>query len=526
MNSIVDHPVESSAIDGLRRGVSWPKASALVLGGLLLLLALFWHTAVSIVAIWARSETFTHGFLIVPIVVYLIWLKRKALTAVAPQPSYMGLALLAGAGIVWLVSNVAGVLVFEQFGFVAMIPAFVLTVLGWRVARVILFPLSFLFLAVPFGEIFIPPMMTFTADFTVGALQLTGIPVYREGTFFSIPSGNWSVVEACSGLRYLIASFTLGTLYAYLTYRSAFRRTVFVVLSILVPIIANGMRAYLIVMIGHLSNMQLAVGIDHLIYGWIFFGIVIILLFWIGAFWREDLNDTQAQAQTVSASGFGATLPQLGAAALLSLGLLAVWPAYAKFVEGRSNEGAVTLIAPGATAQWEAVTTPQAPWTPHYQGDRAHLLQAYAQGDQQVQLYIAFYRNQTQDRELINSQNFLVASDNHALENVGESDQTIQINGRRLTMVETRLRAPDSRLLVWQWYWLDGHNTVNPYIAKALEARQKLSGKGDDGAAIIISTPYSDDIKAARARLQVFTDDMYRSIERSLIYARESGAKR
>lgn len=523
MNSIVDHPVESSAVTDLRRGVSWPKALALVLGGLLLLLALFWQTAVSIVAIWERSETFTHGFLIVPIVVYLIWLKRKALAAVAPQPSYMGLALLAGAGIVWLVSKVAGVLVFEQFGFVAMIPAFVLTVLGWGVARVILFPLSFLFLAVPFGEIFIPPMMVFTADFTVGALQLTGIPVYREGTFFSIPSGNWSVVEACSGLRYLIASFTLGTLYAYLTYRSALRRTVFVILSILVPIIANGLRAYMIVMIGHLSNMQLAVGIDHLIYGWVFFGIVIILLFWIGAYWREDLNDTQPQA--VSASGLGATLPQLAAASLLSLGLLAVWPAYAKFVEARSNEGAVTLIAPGASAAWQAVNTPQRTWTPHFQGHRAHLLQVYAEGDQQVQLYIAFYRNQTQDRELINSQNFLVASDNHALENVGQSEQSVQINGRRLTMAETRLRAPDRRLLVWQWYWLDGHNTVNPYIAKVLEAKQKLSGKGDDGAAIIISTQYTDDIEAARARLQAFTDAMYRSIERSLIYARESGAK-
>lgn len=522
MNSMADHPVESDTLTHVRRGVSWPKALTIVLGGLALILALFWHTAVSIVAIWERSETFTHGFLIVPIVIYLIWLKRKALAAVAPVPSFMGLALLAGAGILWLVSEVAGVLVFEQFGFVAMIPAFVITVLGSRVARVILFPLSFLFLAVPFGEVFIPPMMKFTADFTVGALQLTGIPVYREGTFFSIPSGNWSVVEACSGLRYLIASFTLGTLYAYLTYRSALRRTIFVILSILVPIIANGMRAYIIVMIGHLSNMQLAVGIDHLIYGWVFFGVVIMLLFWIGAFWREDLDEPPALAP--AADGRGATLAQLGAAALLSVGLLAVWPAYAKFVEARSNEGAVTLIAPGATAQWEAVSTPPS-WTPHYQGDRAHLAQVYAQGDQLVQLYIAFYRNQTQDRELINSQNFLVASDNQALENVGASDQTIQINGRRLTMVETQLRAPASRLLVWQWYWLDGHNTVNAYAAKALEAKQKLSGKGDDGAAIIISTPYTDDIKAARARLQSFTDDMYRSIERSLIYARESGAK-
>ena len=53
-------------------------------------------------------------------------------------------------------------------------------------------------------------LMKWTADFTVTALQLSGIPVFRDGTFFfTIPSGNWSIVEGCSGVRYLIASFTV-----------------------------------------------------------------------------------------------------------------------------------------------------------------------------------------------------------------------------------------------------------------------------------------------------------------------------
>jgi exosortase len=86
--------------------------------------------------------------------------------------------------------------------------------------------------------------MEHTADFTLAALRLTGIPVYREGQFFSIPSGNWSVV--CSGLRYLIASVTVGVLYAHLTYRSALRRALFIAASIVVPIVANWLRAYMI----------------------------------------------------------------------------------------------------------------------------------------------------------------------------------------------------------------------------------------------------------------------------------------
>jgi exosortase/archaeosortase family protein len=148
-------------------------------------------------------------------------------------------------------------------------------VFGWAVARELTFPLLFLFFAVPVGEFMVPPMMEWTADFTVKALQLTGIPVYREGLQFVIPSGNWSVVEACSGVRYLIASFMVGTLFAYLNYRSSKRRVIFMLVSLAVPIVANWLRAYLIVMVGHLSDNKLAAGVDHLVYGWVFFGVVI-----------------------------------------------------------------------------------------------------------------------------------------------------------------------------------------------------------------------------------------------------------
>ena len=119
---------------------------------------------------------------------------------------------------------------------IAMLIAAVWTLLGAAFVRAAFFPLMFLFFAVPMGEFLIQPLMGVTADFTVSMLQATGIPVYREGTFFSIPSGDWSVVEGCSGLRYLIASVTLGVLYAYLTYRSWKRRLLFSVAAMIVPV--------------------------------------------------------------------------------------------------------------------------------------------------------------------------------------------------------------------------------------------------------------------------------------------------
>ena len=94
------------------------------------------------------------------------------------------------------------------------------TALGTGVARAILFPLMFLFFSVPFGEFMVPRMMDWTANFVVWALQVTGVPVHREGLQFVIPSGNWAVIDECSGIRYLMASFMVGALFAYLNYRS------------------------------------------------------------------------------------------------------------------------------------------------------------------------------------------------------------------------------------------------------------------------------------------------------------------
>ena len=81
-----------------------------------------------------------------------------------------------------------------------------------------------------------PRLMDWTADFTVAALRLTGVPVYREGVHFVIPTGQWSVIEACSGIKFLIASVMAGSLYAWLMYRSPGRRIAFIAASIVVPL--------------------------------------------------------------------------------------------------------------------------------------------------------------------------------------------------------------------------------------------------------------------------------------------------
>jgi len=276
----------------LRAQALWMLAPVAV--AFIVIIALYGRTAIEMASTWMRSTTYSHGMVVPLIAAWLAWRRRDVLRALPVAPSWPWIVPFAGAGAAWLLGDLAQANAVTQLALVTMLVTSVPLVAGTRIARALTFPLGYLYFAVPIGDFLLPQLMQWTADFTVWALQVSGVPVYREGLQFVIPSGRWSVVEACSGVRYLIASLTVGTLYAYLSYRSPWRRLAFVGVAIVVPIVANWLRAYGIVMLGHLSSNRIAVGVDHLIYGWLFFGVVVLAMFAIGARWREDAEPVAA----------------------------------------------------------------------------------------------------------------------------------------------------------------------------------------------------------------------------------------
>lgn len=78
------------------------------------------------------------------------------------------------------------------------------------------------------------------------------------------------------------------------------------------------------------------------------------------------------------------------------------------------------------------------------------------------------------------------------------------------------MRAPDQRLLVWSWNHLAGRNTINPYLAKFLLAKERLFGQRDDGAVIIVNTEYEETPEKAAEILSEFIKDTLPDIQQSL----------
>jgi len=490
---------------------------AMIVLALLTPFVFYFGTARSIVEIWNSSETFAHGYIIAPISLWLIWRRRANFRALPPGPCWPALGLLLALGAGWLLADMGEVQVVRQYAFVAMFPVVALAILGRRLAASLAFPLLFLLFAVPFGEIFIEPLIEFTADFTVWAVQATGIPVLRNGTHFDLPTGSWSVVEACSGVRYLISSVTIGCLYAYLTYRSTTRRVLFIIAATIVPVIANGLRAYMIVMIGHTSNMALATGVDHLIYGWIFFGIVMFIMFWIGSYWRQDTDADSAALPAASAAQ--ASSPAAIRNVLLAvIAACALWPAIARYSDQANYNPRPVTLAPVAVS-WP-VTAAFSSWVPSFAPADAGVNGVWRrEGMAPVAMTILYYRNQTRDKALISSTNRL-AGEKDAYHVLGGDLRQVQVAGRSLTVRETRMRGTGGTFLMWHWMEIDGHPLTNAYVGKLRQAGAKLLLRGDDGAAIMLSSPYTDNQDEARRALGAFLDAHLAPIEASLAAAR------
>lgn len=513
--------------------VAWRQPLAVLVLLLTVILASYWQSAWGMVAIWARSDTYAHGFVVPLISLWLVWRQRAVLAPLVPRPGPLAWLLMAGAAGLWLAGELVAVNAATQWALVLLIVLSVPAVLGWQVARALTFPLLFLFFAVPMGDFLMPRLMDWTADFTVLALRASGIPVYREGLQFVIPSGTWSVVEACSGIRYLIASVMVGCLFAYLSYHSARKRWLFVGVAVLVPLVANWVRAYLIVLLGHVSGNTLATGVDHLIYGWAFFGVVMGVMFLLGARWTDPapalaaapaaslappntLPSTQIKGQN------GLKRPVIVRLMLSFLIVMTPHALLAALDLGVQTQP-VQLVAPAVALPWRATAAPPSSWTPLFLHASASLDAGQTNADQQaVGLHLSYYRQQAGERKLVSSENKLLGSKNTEWMRLSGGLAHARLQGQPLQVEQALLRQRDpaagaeaQQLLVWRFYWVNGHFTASEVVAKLQGAWGRLAGHGDDGAHIALSTPLlsaDEPLADAAKRLQAYLDSQGKAL--------------
>jgi len=343
------------------RRQAW-QAALLVLGlGLAVLGWLFRAEVVAAVKVWNDSTAYNHCWLVLPIAGWLAWTRRDRLSVLLPQPMPL-LALLAlPLGLGWLAAERLGIMEGRQLAALSLVILLVVTVLGWRIGWAMAAPLAYLYFLVPFGAFLTPQLQDITAWLVDFGLNLTGIPHYVDHLIIEIPVGTFYVAEACAGLRFLIAAIAFGALYALTMFRSPGRRIIVMVLALVVPIIANGIRALGIVVLGHYLGSAEAAAADHVIYGWGFFSAVILLLILAGLPFREDVGPPPMGR--LPPPQHPVSLPRLAAAGVLGTLLAMAWPVTAQVLDaaagGAETVAPVALQAPAGCIQGSAPATLQ-----------------------------------------------------------------------------------------------------------------------------------------------------------------------
>jgi exosortase A len=282
---------------------AWRAPSAQLALAWSALIALTWRDWSEMAHQWWDASTYNHILLVPPILAWLVRLRWPELSRLRPRAWWPALALLAGGALAWFAGTELSINTVSQLGTVVMLQAVVVALLGPRVAAGLLFPLAYMVFLVPFGDELVPVLQAMTADMAVALTRASGVPAIIEGVFIDTPAGLFEVAEACSGVKFLVAMIALGTLVAHLCFASWKRRALFMAAAVIVPVLANGVRAWGTIYIAQSQGIEFAAGFDHIVYGWIFFAAVMIAV--LGASWRffdRSPDDPLIDAAAIEAS--------------------------------------------------------------------------------------------------------------------------------------------------------------------------------------------------------------------------------
>ncbi|MBA4043712.1 MAG: exosortase A [Erythrobacter sp.] len=275
----------------------------------LLALAAAWATLIAVTAPnwgemlhqWWNIDTYSHILLVPLIIVWLVMLKARELKILDPRPWLPAVALVGAGLALWWAGRALGINLIAHAGAVAALQATVVAMLGLRVSLLLALPMAMGCFLVPFGDEIVPSLQFITADIAIALTQWSGVPASIDGIYIDTPAGLFIVAEACSGVKFLIAMVTLGVLVTFTRFASWKRRAVFLAACVIVPILANGVRAWATIFIAQYIGAERATGFDHIVYGWVFFAIVVAAM--LAGAWRWFEREPEHYGWTAVALG-------------------------------------------------------------------------------------------------------------------------------------------------------------------------------------------------------------------------------
>ncbi|MEN2746324.1 exosortase A [Sphingomonas sp. T9W2] len=456
------------------------RRSLVALGGIWAALLLIFRREVGdVVEIWWNSTTYGHCLFVPPIIGWLVWQRRREVLALQPGAWWPGLAIVVAGGFAWLVGEAAAVALFRHVGLVMLLQGAVVTLLGPRVARGLLFPLGYMFFLVPFGDFMEPWLQSVTVALTMPILHVLGVPASVDGVLITIPNGYFEVAEACSGAKFVIAMIAYGALVANVCYVAWGRRAGFMALALVAPVLANGVRAAGTIYAAHLTSVAAATGFDHIVYGWVFFALTMAGVLAIG--WRWFDRDPDApwfDVARVQAMPMGVADWSMAAGAVL--GIAVAFAAWGWVIDSRADRLPERIELPSVPG-WQRIAITGEPWVPNYPGADHFLIGRYGDASgRSVDMAIAVYAAQGEGHELVG----------FGQGPIRENDRWVRIadNPPIAGSATLRMAAPGPvEREVATWYRIGSVTTGSEDRVKLETLKARMLGGPQRGVAVLLS---------------------------------------
>ncbi|MEK6640877.1 MAG: VPLPA-CTERM-specific exosortase XrtD [Nitrospirota bacterium] len=274
---------------------------------------------------WIGSEDYSHGMFVPLISLFLIWQARHRIAEAGAGNSWWGLAVIVAGLVLYWVGELATLYVLQHVSLWIVIVGLVIASIGIRGAKAIAFPLSYLLSSIPL-PVFLyasvsSQLQLWSSALGVGFLQFVGVTAFRDGNVIDLGPVQLQVVEACSGIRYLLPLASLALLCAYLFKDRMWKRVVLVLSSIPISILVNGFRIGMIGVLVEWYGQGAAEGFSHLFEGWLLFMAslgLLILEMWMLAQMGRSGDRTSFVSRFTWASPNSNAIPAVGLQPLYS----------------------------------------------------------------------------------------------------------------------------------------------------------------------------------------------------------------
>jgi len=492
----------------------------IALAALIGLALVFHHTLAALVRVWDSQKEYSLGYVVPFLSLFLVYQRLDRLAAEPVVGSWAGTAIvllglgLEGFGRLSTMDTVA------QYGFLLVVWGLVLAYLGWPGTRIILMPLASLMFMVPMPNYLLrdisQTLQLLSSQLGVELIRWCGTSVYLEGNVIDLGVMKLQVVEACSGLRYLISLSILTFVVAYFYRDRLWKRIVVFLSAIPITIALNSARIALAGVTSDHWGPAMAEGLLHDFEGVTIFvaGVLILLAeVWI----LVKVGGGKRNARDALAIG----VPKLDLARVRHLVRVPGKPACAAAAL-IAIAAIVTVSAPERVhaypqrpefasfplefAQWKGVPSRLEPEIAAVLNTDDYLLVDYFGNEGGVNLHASYYASQTEGNSTHSPRACLPAGGweilsfkTHALEKISFRSGPLKVN-------RVVIQKGDITALVYYWFQQRGRVITDEYVVKLYILADSFSRQRTDGAMVRLVTVVGsgEDLANADARLQSF----------------------